>query len=137
MSKYQTENRRRILDYFRLNTHRSISAQDIQTDLHAYGISISSIYRVLSSLEEEGILCKTSDPKRSCTLYQYIDPHSCSGIIHLKCQICDETFHVNKHVSHMLIELAKEDYSFAINDSSAFLYGKCMNCQQTKIESYD
>ncbi len=129
MSKYQTENRKRVIHFFEQNTHRRISAQDIHKELADYSISISSIYRCLSEMEKEGLLFKTTDSKTVCSLYHYVDPHSCSGIIHLKCQICDATFHLNKHVSRMLIELAKDDHSFKVNDTAAFLYGKCIDCQ--------
>lgn len=133
MSKYQTEQRKKLLSLFQNSPHQSFSAQEICAHLIEDNISISAIYRNLSDMVEDGTLCKVSEKNRAATLYQYIDPIHCDGIIHFKCLTCDNTFHLKRAISQMVIALAEEDYSFKVNGSSAFLYGQCDNCSQNLL----
>ncbi len=130
MSRYQTEQRQKLLEVFKNSEHKSFSASDILKKCGNDDISISAIYRNLKIMESEGLICKVVDNKKSEALYHYVNPNSCVGIIHLKCEDCENTYHVNKHISNMIFELAKEDLRFTISDTSAFLYGKCDNCSQ-------
>ncbi len=130
MSKYKTEQRKILVDFFENNNHRSVSAQEIFVELAEHGISKSAIYRNLSEMENEGFITKLREKNRNGSLYQYNDLHNCVGIIHLKCQVCESTFHLNRHISHMVLNLAKDENGFTINDTSAFLYGQCANCSQ-------
>ena len=130
MIKYQTEQRKILLDLFQQDNHKTYSAHDILLELPDAGISLSAIYRNLKALEKEGVICKSNDPKQTEARYHYISSQDCVGIIHLKCEVCDKTYHLNRHVSNMIFELAKDDINFSLNKSGAFLYGKCDNCLQ-------
>lgn len=130
MSKYQTEQRKKLVAFFQKSPHQSFSVQELSDSLKDDQISMSAIYRNISEMVQDGLLCKVSDKKRSATLYQYIDPEHCEGVIHFKCQSCDNTFHLKKTISQMVIALAQEDFDFHVNGSSAFLYGECQNCSK-------
>ncbi len=130
MVKYQTEQRKILVDFFKESNHRALSAQDIHRELASTNISVSAIYRNLADMEKQNIVCRISEENRTGALYQYVDPNCCIGVIHLKCQSCQATFHLNKHISQMVIELARESHNFSINSFAAFLYGKCDNCSQ-------
>ncbi|MFI3228009.1 MAG: transcriptional repressor [Clostridia bacterium] len=132
MSSYQTEQRKKLISIFKKSPHQSFSAQEIHNLTDPNSISLSAVYRNLVKMEQEGVLCKVSEKKRSGTLYQYVDPEHCAGIIHFKCNVCEQTFHLNKSISQMVINIAKEDYSFLINGASAFLYGECEKCSQNR-----
>lgn len=135
MSKYKTEQRKTLLDLFEHSKHYAFSAGQIQEALCDKEVSISAIYRNLSEMVEEGLLCKVSEKNRPGTLYQYVDPEHCVGVIHFKCQSCNETFHLDRNISQMIISLAKDNFAFNVNGKAAFLYGECDNCSQklTKI----
>ncbi len=128
--KYQTEQRQKLLNLFKNNHHHSFSATDILSEFKDEDISISAIYRNLKDMEKEGLICKIAEKGRSEAVYHYVDPDSCVGIIHLKCESCDNIYHLNKHISNMLIGIANDEHNFSINHSGAFLYGKCENCSQ-------
>lgn len=130
MGKYQTEQRKKLIDFFKKSPHQSFSAQDISVYLKEDSISKSAIYRNLSEMVSDGFLCKVTEKHRSGTLYQYVDPIHCDGIIHFKCQNCENTFHLSHSISQMVIDLAREEFSFNVNRSSAFLYGECEKCSQ-------
>ena len=130
MSKYKTEQRKILVDYFEHNNHQSLSAQEIFTALDNQDISMSAIYRNLSEMEKEGIVCKVDGDNRQTAYYQYINSKECIGAIHLKCQTCDTTLHLNHNIAQMMMGFTKEEYGFIINPCGAFLYGKCAKCSQ-------
>lgn len=132
MSKYQTEQRKKLISLFKGNRHRTLSVQDIAIALDGQGISTSAIYRNLSEMVRDGLLCKVSEQNRAGSLYQYVDPEHCAGVLHFKCESCDATFHLDKNISQMIINIAKEYHNFSVNGSAAFLYGKCENCIQNQ-----
>lgn len=128
MNKYSTEQRKKLVELFEANPHHTFSAQDIATALQDQDISTSAIYRNLSEMVKEGLLCKVSEKNRTGSLYQYVDPNHCVGIIHFKCEICGATFHLSRNISQMIMGVALDDHAFHVNGSSAFLYGICHNC---------
>lgn len=130
MSKYKTEQRKKLALFFESNPHKSYTAQDIYENLGHEEISMSAIYRNLSEMIDNNTLCKVNVNKSTSTAYQYVDHKLCNGIIHLKCEECEKSIHLNKSVSQMIIDLAQEEFSFNINGASAILYGKCEKCSK-------
>ncbi len=135
MSKYKTEQRKKLITLFENSPHRTLSAQDIASSFDEQEVSISAIYRNLSEMVAEGLLCKVSGQNRSGSLYQYVDPEHCAGVVHFKCECCDATFHLDRNISQMIINIAKDHHGFSVNGSAAFLYGKCANCSQKLVDS--
>ncbi len=133
MSKYNTEQRRQLLNLFEESEHKTLSAQEILNELGENIISISAVYRNLAEMRKEGIVCKISEKNRQGTRYQYVSPKNCKGIVHLKCNDCDSTIHLNKNVSQLIFAMAKDEHGFEINNSSAFLYGQCDKCSNKII----
>ncbi len=131
MTKYKTEQRKKLIDFFQKNMHRSVSAQDIYDSLDSRDISMSAIYRNLSDMENDGQICRVNDSIRQGMFYQYMDPDHCFNVVHLKCKKCDATFHLNQHISQMMVGYAKEEYDFKINCTGAFLYGECEKCSDS------
>ncbi len=130
MNKYQTEQRKKLVSLFEGNPHQTLSAQDIATALSEHDISISAIYRNLSEMVKDGIICKVSEKNRSGSLYQFIDSEHCAGIIHFKCENCGSTYHLDKNISQMIMGIASDQFAFQVNCSASFLYGYCKNCSQ-------
>lgn len=128
MSKYVTEQRKNLITLFKSKPHSTFSVPDIAAALTEQEISTSAIYRNLSEMVNEGLLCKVSEKNRSGSLYQYIDPEHCVGVIHFKCESCDATFHLDRNISQMVIGIANDHHAFAVNGASAFLYGTCADC---------
>ncbi len=133
MNKYKTEQRKILLDFFQNNTHRSVTAQDIFESLRDRNISMSAIYRNLSEMEKDRQICRVNDSSKPGVYYQYIDPVHCANVVHLKCQKCDTTFHLNQHISRMMVGYAKEEYDFDIKCTGAFLFGECEKCGKKNL----
>ena len=135
MSKYKTSQRKKLIDYFESNIHHTLSAQDIYVQLKEQGISLSAIYRNLAEMEKDGVICRVSENNRYGVLYQYTNKDECAGAVHLKCENCSTTLHLNSNIAHMMTGFVKDEYGFAINCSNTFLYGKCEKCSQSEKEN--
>ncbi len=125
MTKYNTTQRREIEKLFFENLHTTLSAKQIHEKLPQ--MSISTIYRNLSSMQRDGLISvvKTDDKESG---YHYLDPQSCIGIIHLICSECKSTYHIDKNISKMLVDIAKDSIGFNISKENISLYGKCKEC---------
>ncbi len=130
VNHYTTDQRKILFSFFKENIHESFSVKQLELILGNEGISRSAIYRNIALLEDEGVLCRVANDKNRETLYQYIDPDKCSGVIHLKCDRCTATHHLNKYASEMISGLALENFGFIVNTQKAVIYGLCENCSQ-------
>ncbi len=119
-----------LLRLFKSGGHRSLSAADIFKECENEDISLSAIYRNLKTMEDEGLICKVAGNRKSEAYYHYVNPHSCVGVVHLKCECCENVFHLNTHVSNFIFNFVQDEMGFTINNKSAFLLGKCGNCSQ-------
>ncbi len=85
-------------------------------------------------MEKEGVLCRVTNimyPRE--TFYQYIDPEKCCGSLHLICNICNDSLHLDKHVSKLISGVALDSHGFAVNEEKSVIYGTCENCSQLSI----
>ncbi len=125
MGKYNTAQREQIQKLFFENLHTTLSAKQIHEKLPQ--MSISTIYRNLKSMQKDGLIsiAKTDGIENG---YHYLDPCSCSGIIHLICNNCKNTYHIDKNISKLLIDTATDNLGFNIDKDNLTLYGKCREC---------
>ncbi len=128
MNKYQTDQRQKLLQLFQNSGHDYFSALDIFNSLNSEDISMSAIYRNIKDMENEGVICKVNEKGRQEALYHYVNPESCLGVVHLKCEKCKNTYHLNRHISNMITCIAKDVFNFSLNNAGAFLYGVCDKC---------
>lgn len=126
-----------MLVLFQESNHHSLSAQEIAQLLKDDNVSMSSIYRNLAEMEKSGLICKVSEKNRAGALYQYINPDSCRGIIHLKCENCDQTYHLEKCVSDMIFAMAESSFQFHLSSSMPILFGQCHECKNRNTKIYD
>ncbi len=81
-------------------------------------------------MAREGLLRRVANESTKEALYQYIDPLNCLGVIHLVCEKCSKTHHLNRHVSELVTNMALDDFGFDVNQHKAIIYGLCKNCLQ-------
>ena len=128
MKLYNTEQRSIITNYIKGKTHLSFSAKEIYEELSNHKISMSAIYRNLADFEKEGLIFKVYEKNRTEALYQYVNNDTCGGILHLKCETCCQTYHINKEISKVITDIATKEFNFKLNKSVLFLYGQCEKC---------
>ena len=99
-----------------------------------FDISLSAVYRNLSALESEGKVRRVSKSGSREVYYQYTDCMSCKDCLHLSCEKCGKTYHMNIPGMEMLIENLASSDEFAIDRKNTVLYGVCKSCQKEEKE---
>ena len=126
--KYNTEQRKELLEYMIDNSNTFVSAEDIGKHLESnnMNIGLTTIYRFLNSLEEQGKL--RVEYKNHTKFYQYISTE-CDTHYHLKCKECGKLIHFKcKELEELNSHISKE-HNFKI-DSTSVIYGLCHNCNK-------
>ncbi len=130
MRKYQTKQRKKLLEYLEQHTDISLSAEQIYNDLADDGISISAIYRNLADLENEGKLRKLSQTGERNTHYQYIATEKCRECLHLSCKKCGKTYHLNEQLASTLTKGLVSTENFEIDIANTVIFGICEKCEK-------
>ena len=133
---YRTRQKEIIMEYFRACEGEHRMAVDIAEYLKGKGqnIALSTIYRTLERLENEGFLQKYVIDESSAACWQYIKEHSkCDAQFHLKCTSCRRLIHVDCNFLADVNEHIKEHHGFQIDSLKTVLYGKCADCAAGEV----
>ena len=63
-------------------------------------------------------------------LYQYTDSAHCKECLHLSCEKCGKTYHMNTEGAAMLIQNLAQSDEFTIDKAHTVLYGVCRDCRE-------
>lgn len=130
MAKYETEQRKKLHDFFAGHPHEFFSAKEIFDSLEGEDISKSAVYRNLSEMEQDKLLRRYSKPGSRETFYQYTGKKSCQDHIHLSCKSCGRVIHLDTVDTANLVENAASHKGFMIDKQETVLYGICDSCQR-------
>lgn len=129
MSKYMTKQRKAMLSFLSLHADETLSAKQLEAALSSEGVSISAVYRNLAELEKEGKVRRVNQSGSREVFYQYTDGAHCKECLHLSCEKCGKTYHMNSEVAQMLVQNLAQSDEFAIDKASTVLYGVCRDCR--------
>lgn len=130
MPKYMTKQRKALLNYLSMHADERLSAKQLEDALKIEGISISAVYRNLSELEKEGKVRRVNNSGSREVFYQYTDGAHCKDCLHLSCEKCGKTYHMNSAVAQTLIENLAQSDEFTIDKANTVLYGVCGDCRE-------
>ena len=97
-SGYATNSRRKILDFLKNNSDRTVTAADIDQYLKRNGdaVNITTIYRYLDKLATDGTVMKYVAEAGGKAVYQYVElGQHCEEHLHLKCVKCGCIIHLD------------------------------------------
>ena len=131
-SKYHTSQKDYILEYLQQNSSQFVSASDILTYLLKGNqkIGLTTIYRHLKTLEEEGTL--RTDMRDNTKIFQYIED-KCQNHFHLKCEKCGKLEHLECEEMNEFCEHIGKEHGFFIDTKNA-ISGVCKKCQKKMKE---
>ncbi|MGI6105324.1 MAG: Fur family transcriptional regulator [Raoultibacter sp.] len=129
MKKYNTTQRKLLLDFLKRNSDRQFSIEAIVAELcDTENISSSSIYRNINDMIEEGSVARFPAQGTRQFLYQYVGDEHCKNHIHLKCEACGELFHLDELAMSQIVGSIESSKAFTIDIQKTILYGTCEKC---------
>ena len=129
---YNTGKRERILKLLIENSDASYTIEQICMHMTADGKGKSTVYRIVSELVNEGVVCRLSDGKtRHCT-YQYVGGERCHNHLHLKCKGCGRLMHLDEGVSRDFERAVMSAGGFTLEEGTMIL-GTCKTCTEVGV----
>lgn len=128
---YQTSQRTQLHNFLKEHPHSYFTVKQLAQALSCKGadISVSAIYRNLSSLIESGIIKKSVKKNSREAYFRYIASDSCQDKIHIACSKCGKIFHMNPTLSNLMQEQLMQQNGFVLDTSKTVISGICKECQ--------
>lgn len=126
----RTEQKVKLIEYLKNNANRHLSILKIQEDLHNE-IGQTTIYRIINSLVEKGIVSKIPLENSQGFCYQYNNGKEYySNHYHLICEKCNKTIHINNETINTTLKEIETENQFKINNNRVVFYGLCNKCME-------
>ncbi|MCR4939735.1 MAG: transcriptional repressor [Treponemataceae bacterium] len=136
-SKYKTKQRETLIAYLESMPGTHITASDVCEYFKEKGqpIGLSTVYRQLESLVDEGIVNKYTIDASSSACFEYMggDSHKdAEACFHCKCEKCGKLIHMHCDELSEIGEHLFKEHNFKINSMRTVLYGICDECMDEK-----
>ena len=125
---YKTGKKEEIINLLKTHADKSMSLEEICQAILDGGKGRSTVYRIVFSLVECGLLRRISDGKTRHVTYQYVGDEHCKHHLHLKCRECGRLIHLDEGVSEGIKDAIVKIGGFEL-DEGEMLLGKCGECQ--------
>jgi Fur family ferric uptake transcriptional regulator len=131
-SNYHTKQRDIIVSYLCSLGHAHVTAGRMTEYFKEQGVRIglTTIYRQLDKLVQEGVVGKYTADGVSGACYQYIgkDNDVDKNHYHLKCEKCGDLIHLQCNHVEALGRHFLENHLFALDSQKTLFYGTCNKC---------
>ena len=126
---YQTSQKDLVLSYIKNSKLDHISAKDVYNALIDEKIGLTTIYRHLEKLTNEGILIKTIIDENTPACYEYTGHNQKEECYHLKCIKCNKLIHLHCDEISLLEKHINDEHGFNIDSKRTVFFGLCKECQ--------
>ena len=138
MAEYTTDAGTRIVEFLKKNAGKRLAAGDIFNGVNASGheADMSTIYRHISKLCNDGRLLKYKDANSKAYSYQYNETYgSCREHTHAQCSECGKIFHMQNEVLGDAAKKMQEQYGINIDYRNTMITGICNECIEKRNRS--
>lgn len=130
MKPYQTEQRRRLLEFFESNRDKQYSIDEISLALSENSvISKSAVYRNVDKMVKEGLIQRLAGAGSRKFLYQYTAGAACAGYFHMQCVKCGCISHLDEATAEIMKAAISQSHEFILDGRKTILYGVCRKCK--------
>lgn len=133
MARYNTEQKKLLLDFLEKNSDSSYTVDEISTRLReSEGENApgrSTVYRLMTRLVEERRVHRFSGEGSRRFLYRIIADDHCRTHLHLKCLQCGKILHLDRATSSALLEQVNKVKGFSVSEEETLLFGNCAECK--------
>ena len=134
---YKTKQREAILDYLVQHKDSHVTVNTIGDYLAEQGtpVGVTTIYRHLDKLLEQGLVRKYTIDSTTCACFQYSgQQEGCHEHFHLKCEKCGKLIHLEcSHLDDLISHIFSE-HGFTIDPFRTVIYGCCCDCTRSNKE---
>ena len=137
-TRYTTRQRAAVLACLKERTGQYLGVQDVADAVKKLGVSVglTTIYRNLDTLVEEGAVRKFVVDKNSAAVYEYLDdPHT--EEFHVKCRACGTLFHLRcSEIERMAAALSGhllEDHGVELDFKAPLFKGFARTAEQRQM----
>ena len=133
-SKYNTKQRDLIISYLKTVPCKHVTAGEICEHFESIGVNIgvSTVYRQLERLVDEGTVKKYTIDSTSSACFEYgdeCDEHS-EVCFHCKCVECGRLIHLQCEEIKEIEEHLLKAHNFTMNAGRTVFYGLCDKCRE-------
>lgn len=126
---YQTQQRRVLVDYLQNNKGRQFTIEELMIETES-AVPLSSMYRLLKKLTEEGVVRRTMRAGERQYAYQIVEGEACHHHLHLQCTGCGKVMHLSDETTWKAKQLMHGVDGFELDYEKTLLYGTCTVCKQ-------
>ena len=130
MQSYSTSQRKLLMNFFKCHIDEQFSAKQIAQFLSGRKISLSAVYRNLSTLEKDGLIKRFTKPNSRDAFFQYTANEHCADCLHLSCKKCGKTYHMKSESQKNIINSLEESDGFTLDKTETVIYGLCKECSK-------
>lgn len=128
-NEYLTQPRKLLKEFFNQRPDQKFTAKQIFEGLEGK-LSMSSIYRNLQTLENQGLIQRFAGHGWEGVFYQYILSDTCQNFVHLTCKKCGKTTHLSAKICLALEKNLGQFEDFCLDKEATTLVGVCKECQK-------
>ena len=129
-NSYKTKQKDAVLKYMIDHKDTHVTVNQISDNFAQQGtpVGVTTIYRHLEKLLEEGFIRKYTVDGATGACFQYAEDKQCREHFHLMCEKCGCLIHLEcSHLSELSEHIFSE-HGFQINPFRTVFYGKCKKC---------
>lgn len=129
--KYKTKQKESIFECIKRQKEDYVTIQQIAAYLEENNIQVglTTIYRNLDRLVEEGRIAKVAIDGISGTCYRYLSKGEDSVFFCMRCEKCERVVNIEcPELEHLYLHLSK-DHRITINPGKTIFYGTCDQCR--------
>ncbi len=137
MSSYQTQQRAALLDYLHRHADEAFTAADLSRGMRLdpevpVAPGVSTVYRLLTKLTQEGSIRRFVQEEGRQYLYQALACGRGEGHLHLKCSQCGRFIHMGEDQSSRILRNISQELRFQVDEEQTVLVGHCAQCEGEK-----
>lgn len=126
---YQTRQRKLLTEYLCTHGDRQFTIEELKEEL-GDEIPLSSVYRLMNKLLEEGIVRKYPMENSRSFSYQIVNNEACHHHLHMQCTGCGKLVHLSEEATEAAKNLVSCGGTFELDYEKTLLYGTCPNCKK-------
>ena len=128
--KYKTKQQVAIMDCLKVHGKNYVTVVEIEKYLKEKNCSVgvTTIYRHLEKLEQDGAVARINVEKQQGACYQYVMEDENDDCFYIECEKCGQVTRMECHHLAELYSHVNADHHFHINPKKTVFYGRCSKC---------